>query len=101
MKLNRVQVLRHNIGTENMDLITSFMSNPIVGFIGYLLSFVAAIIAIVQYSARSEAEDEVRSLRIEITNLQANTKNENTVRQGEKSQYFQENNGPVNIDNRG
>ncbi|SFV24937.1 hypothetical protein [Pseudidiomarina donghaiensis] len=84
-----------------MDLITSFMSNPIVGFIGYLLSFVAAIIAIVQYSARSEAEDEVRSLRIEITNLQANTKNENTVRQGEKSQYFQENNGPVNIDNRG
>lgn len=84
-----------------MDLIASFLSNPIVGFIGYLLSLVAAIIAIVQYLGRSKAEGEARSLRIEITNLQANTKNENTVHQSGKSQYFQENNGPVNIDNRG
>lgn len=84
-----------------MDLITSFLSNPIVGFIGYLLSLVAAIIAIAQYLGRTKAEDEARSLRIEITNLQANTKNENNVHQGEKSQYFQENSGPVNIDNRG
>lgn len=84
-----------------MNLITLFLSNPIVGIIGYLLSFVAAIIAIVQYLGRSKAEQEAKSLLIEITNLQANTKNENTVRQGEKSQYFQENSGPVNIDNRG
>ena len=101
INLNRLRVVRHSIGKENMDLITSFLSNPIVGIIGYLLSLVAAIIAIVQYLGRSKAEEEARSLRIEITNLQANTKNENTVRQGEKSQYFQENSGPVNIDNRG
>lgn len=84
-----------------MDLISSFLTNPIVGIIGYLLSLVAAIIAIVQYLGRSKAEEEARSLRIEITNLQANIKNDNTISQGEKSQYFQENSGPVNIDNRG
>lgn len=84
-----------------MDLISSFISNPIVGIIGYLFSFVAAIIAIVQYFGRSKAEEEVKNLQIEITNLQANTRNENKVNQGEKSQYFQENSGPVNIDNRG
>lgn len=84
-----------------MDLITSFLSNPIVGIIGYLLSFAASIIAIAQYLGRTKAEEEARSLRIKITNLQANTKNENTVHQGEKSQYFQDNRGPVNIDNRG
>lgn len=66
-----------------MDLITSFLSNPIVGIIGYAVSFVAAIIAIVQYLGRAKAEEEARSLRIEITHLQATTKNENTVRQGE------------------
>ncbi|WP_036233629.1 hypothetical protein [Marinobacterium litorale] len=84
-----------------MNLISSFLSNPIVGIIGYLLSFVAAIIAIVQYLGRSKAEEKVKNLQIEVTNLQANTRNENKVSQGEKSQYFQENSGPVNIDNRG
>ena len=84
-----------------MDLITSFLSNPVVGLIGYLLSFVAAIIAIFQYFGKSRAEEEARSLRIEITNLQSNTRNENKINQGHKSQYFQENSGPVNIDNRG
>lgn len=84
-----------------MDLISSFLSNPIVGIIGYLFSLVAAIIAIFQYLGRSKAEDEVKNLQIEITNLQTNTRNENRVNQGEKSQYFQENSGPVNIDNRG
>lgn len=84
-----------------MNLISSFLSNPIVGIIGYLLSFLAAIIAIVQYLGRSKAEEKVKNLQIEVTNLQANTRNENKVSQGEKSQYFQENSGPVNIDNRG
>ncbi|MNG01597.1 hypothetical protein D3C84_845850 [compost metagenome] len=84
-----------------MDLITSFLSNPIVGLIGYLLSIIAAIIAISQYLGKSKAKDEARDLRIEITNLQSNTKNDNNINQGEKSQYFQENHGPVNIDNRG
>jgi len=84
-----------------MDLISSFLSNPIVGIIGYVLSFLAAIIAIFQYLGRSKAEERVKNLQIEITNLQANTRNENKVSQSEKSQYFQENSGPVNIDNRG
>lgn len=89
------------MGIDNMDSIVSFLSNPIVGLIGYLLSLVAAIIAIFQYFGKSKAEEEARKLRIEITNLQTNTKNENKVYQGNKSQYFQENSGPVNIDNRG
>lgn len=84
-----------------MNLISSFLSNPIVGIIGYLLSFLAAVIAIVQYLGRSKAEDKVKNLQIEVTNLQANTRNENKISQGEKSQYFQKNSGPVNIDNRG
>lgn len=84
-----------------MDIIISFLSNPIVGIIGYFLSSVAAIIAIVQYIGKSKAKEEVRSLRIKITSLQANTNNKNKVHQGNKSQYFQENVGPVNIDNRG
>lgn len=84
-----------------MGLITSFLSNPVVGLIGYLLSLVAAIIAIFQYLGKSKAEEDARNLRIEITNLQTNTKNENKVNQGDKSQYLQENSGPVNIDNRG
>jgi hypothetical protein len=84
-----------------MDLITSFLSNPLVGLIGYVLSLVAAIIAIFQYFGKTKAEEEARNLRIEITNLNSNKKNENKVNQGDKSQYFQENSGPVNIDNRG
>lgn len=84
-----------------MDLITTFLSNPVVGLIGYLLSLIAAIIAIGQYLAKSKAREEARNLRVEITNLQSNTKNENKINQGDKSQYFQENAGPVNIDNRG
>lgn len=84
-----------------MDLTSSFLSNPVVGLIGYLLSLIAAIIAISQYLAKSKAIEEVKNLQIEITNLQSNTNNENKINQGEKSQYFQENSGPVNIDNRG
>lgn len=83
-----------------MELVTSFLSNPIVALTGYLLSLVAAIIAILQYFGRSKAEEEARNLRIQITNLQSNTINENKITQGKKSQYFQENHGPVNIDNR-
>ena len=84
-----------------MDSIASFLSNPIVGLIGYLLSFIAATIAIYQYFGKSKAKEEVKSLRVEITNLQSNTKNQNNINQAEKLQYFQENSGPVNIDNRG
>ncbi len=84
-----------------MNLIANFLSNSAVELIGYVFSLVAATIAIFQYFGKVKAEDEVRNLRIEIANLQLNTKNENKVNQGDKSQYFQENTGSVNIDNRG
>lgn len=83
-----------------MDFITSLLSNPIAGIIGYLLSLVASIIAIFQYIGKSKAVTEANNLKIEIKNLQENTNNKNRVRQGDKSQYFQENFGPVTIDNR-
>lgn len=82
-----------------MNIITSFLSNPIIALTGYLLSLVASIIAITQYYGRSKAEAEAKELRIEIKSLL--TKNENQVQLGEKSQYFQENSGPITIDNRG
>lgn len=84
-----------------MDQIANILSNPIVGLIGYLLSLVAAIIAIFQYFGKSKAKDEIKSLQIEITSLQTSLRNENNIHQGDKSQYFQENSGPVSIDNRG
>ena len=84
-----------------MDLITNFLSNPVVGLLGYLLSILAAIIAIGQFYGKSKAKEEVRNLQLKITNLQSNTKNKSKIKQGDKSQYFQENSGPVNIDNRG
>lgn len=83
-----------------MDFITSLLSNPIAGIIGYLLSLVASIIAILQYIGKSKAVAEAHNLKIEIKNLQENTNNKNRVQQGDKSQYFQENSGPVTIDNR-
>jgi hypothetical protein len=83
-----------------MDLITSLLSNPIAGVIGYLLSLVASIIAIFQYIGKSRAVAEANNLRIEIKNIQENMNNKNRIHQGDKSQYFQENSGPVTIDNR-
>lgn len=84
-----------------MDLITSFLSNPVVSLTGYVLSFVASITAISENIGKSKAREEVRNLQIQITNLQSNTKNENNINQGKRSQYFQDNSGPVTIDNRG
>lgn len=83
-----------------MDPITEFLANPIVGLIGYVLSLIASIIAVSQFLGRKAAEERVRELTIEVENIKM-ISNENRVTQGEKSQYFQENSGPVNIDNRG
>jgi len=83
-----------------VDLITEFLANPIVGFVGYVLSLIAAIIAVSQFLGKKTAEERVRGLTIEVKNIKT-TLNENEITQGEKSQYFQENSGPVNIDNRG
>jgi hypothetical protein len=83
-----------------VDLITEFLANPMVGLVGYVLSLIAAIIAVSQFMGKKTAEERVRKLTIEVKNIKK-TSNENEVTQGEKSQYFQENSGPVNIDNRG
>ncbi|TMO59425.1 hypothetical protein [Pseudoalteromonas aurantia] len=94
-----------------MDELTTFLSNPIVGTIGYTLSLIAAIIAIYQALAKEKALKTIDKLNLQITTIsQENhdlrlsinkTENNNEVIQGEKSQYFQDNSGSVNIDNRG
>jgi hypothetical protein len=61
---------------------------------------IAAIIAVRQFLGKKTAEERIRELTIEVKNIKK-TSNENEITQGEKSQYFQENSGPVNIDNRG
>lgn len=80
-----------------IDTLSAFLADPVVSFVGYAISFIAGIIAIVQYFGKSEAEEKVKALKIELIEIQRKTKNENTVNQGEKSQYFQENSGPVSI----
>lgn len=94
-----------------MEYLAALLANPIVGAIGYVLSFVAAVIAIFQALGKKSAQKLVQELKIEIstvkeenTNLKLSinrNENKNSVNQGEKSQYFQDNSGPVNIDNRG
>lgn len=94
-----------------MDELTTFLSNPIVGTIGYTLSLVAAIIAIYQAIAKQKALKTIENLNLQITTIsQENndlrlsinkTENNNEINQGEKSQYFQDNSGSVTIDNRG
>lgn len=84
-----------------MNEITTFLSHPVVALVGYALSLLASIIAIMQYLGKSKALDELSKLKIQITNLQSVSNGSNKVQQGERSQYFQENSGAVNIDNRG
>ena len=83
-----------------MNVITEFLANPIVGLVGYALSLIAAIIAVSQFSGKKTAQEKVRELTIEVKNIKM-ISNENEITQGKKSQYFQENSGSVNIDNRG
>lgn len=82
-----------------MDTITSFLSNPLVSLIGYTLSLIASIVAIYQFFQKKKAVNKISELMVEIKNHQ--TKNSNKISLGEKSQYFQDNSGPITIDNRG
>lgn len=96
---------------KSMDELTTFLSNPIVGTIGYTLSLIAAIIAIYQALAKEKALKTIENLNLQITTInQENndlrlsinkSENNNEISQGEKSQYFQDNSGSVTIDNRG
>ncbi|MFT7008780.1 MAG: cell division protein FtsL [Colwellia sp.] len=94
-----------------MDELTTFLSNPVVGVIGYTLSLIAAIIAIYQALAKGKALKAIEKLNLQVTTINEEnndlrlsinkTENNNEIIQGEKSQYFQDNSGSVNIDNRG
>lgn len=94
-----------------MAFLTAFLSDPIVGSVGYVLSFVAAFIAIGQFVGKSKVLEEMRVLTLKYNSVLqennhlklqvSNIDNNNEVNQGEKSQYFQDNSGPVSIDNRG
>ncbi|WP_325891118.1 hypothetical protein [Grimontia sp. NTOU-MAR1] len=91
-----------------MEFLTQILENPVVGAVGYVLSLIAACIAIHQAYTKSVVKKEVvtlqkhnvtlltenRELKIKVKNIL----NKNTVSQGDRSQYFQENSGPVTID---
>lgn len=83
-----------------MAFINEFLAIPLVALTGYILTVVSGAIAIFQYREKSSALKQVNNLKMEIKNLQA-VVNQTNVTQGDKSQYFPHNSGPVSIDNRG
>lgn len=101
-----------------MEELSAFLANPIVSAIGYILSVIAACIAIFEALAKRNAlklasdlnvkigsiKEENNSIKEENYNLKLSIReyeNNNNVTQGDRSQYFNENSGPVTIDNRG
>ncbi|WP_139744047.1 hypothetical protein [Aeromonas media] len=90
-----------------MDLIKEFLANPAVGLVGYVLTVVSGLIAVSQTIGKNKAEDKANDLETKLSVLsQENISlkqeiKEISIVQGEKSQYFQQNSGPVVIDNRG
>lgn len=86
-------------------MIVSILANEYVSAFGYLVGVVSGVIAIYQTMQVSKKENEIKQLNITIDELNAQittiTTNKNTISQGDRSQYFQDNNGPVVIDNRG
>lgn len=90
-----------------MEFLKGLLADPVVSAVGYILTVVSGVIAIVQVSGKAKAKREIVKLRSEISNV-TNEKNKlkldiesMNVTQGEKSQFFQSNSGAVNIDNRG
>lgn len=94
-----------------MDDLTVFLANPVIGTIGYVLSLIAAIIAITQVFAKRSAFKIIEALNVEVTAIKnensslklsiKQSQTNNSITQGTKSQFFQDNTGPVKIDNRG
>lgn len=90
-----------------MEFLKGLLADPVVSAVGYILTVVSGVIAIVQVSGKAKAKREIVKLRSEISNV-TNEKNKlkldiesMNVTQGEKSQFFQSNSEAVNIDNRG
>lgn len=90
-----------------MDVIKDFLANPVVGLIGYILTVASGLIAIAQTIRKNNAEEKATGLEVKLSVLsQENVRlkqeiKEMSIIQGDKSQYFQQNSGPVMIDNRG
>ncbi|WP_428820965.1 hypothetical protein [Microbulbifer sp. MCCC 1A16149] len=94
-----------------LQSISEFLANPLVGLLGFTLSAVASAIAIFQAVGKSKANKEVDRLSAQLIHISNehnelkvrtnNPDNRNKISQGDKSQYFQDNSGPVHIDNRG
>ncbi|MDY7539162.1 hypothetical protein RGU72_12955 [Undibacterium sp. 5I1] len=90
-----------------MAEITAFLADPLVSLLGYILTVISGFIAIWQSIGKSRALTDLQKLKVQIDNSLQNsnnlseTVNQNHVQQGPKSQYFQENKGSINIDNRG
>ena len=90
-----------------MDYLKDFLADPIVSFIGYALTVISGLIAIAQTAGKTKAKEETKQAQNELYNIAQENNNlklridKMNVTQGEKSQFFQQNSGPVNIDNRG
>lgn len=89
-----------------MEYLKVFLADPVVGFVGYAIGVVSGLIALAQTLGKAKAKKQVKEVetklaRITQENVSLKQKIENmNVTQGDKSQYFQQNSGPVSIDNR-
>ncbi len=86
-------------------MIASLLANEYVSAFGYIIGVISGCIAIYQTTQVTKKNNEIKQLNVTIKDLNSQiiniTTNRNNINQGERSQYFQDNNGPVNIDNRG
>lgn len=86
-------------------MIASLLANEYVSAFGYIVGVVSGGIAIYQTMQVTKKNNEIQQLNVTINDLNSQitniTTNRNYINQGERSQYFQDNNGPVNIDIRG
>ncbi|MDN2488490.1 hypothetical protein MML63_22995 [Kosakonia sacchari] len=86
-------------------MIASILANEYVSAFGYLVGIVSGLIAIFQTMKVTKKDNKIKQLNLTIDELNSQITtiitNKNTVSQGDRSQYFQDNIGTVNIDNRG
>ncbi|MGD6735458.1 hypothetical protein ACP5PY_03380 [Photobacterium leiognathi subsp. mandapamensis] len=88
------------------QMLTSALQNPIIGAIGYIISFISGLISINQILKKKKLQASITILKnqnVELKNENHSLKiqvvqNKNTVNQKEKSNYFQENSGHISID---
>ncbi|MDA5562607.1 hypothetical protein PJK54_02855 [Cobetia sp. MMG027] len=81
-----------------VDAIYGFIRLPLVNIGVTVLSVVSSIIAVCQYLSKKRVVKENITLKNEVSEVVLKY---NNLVQGDKSQFFQDNSGPVSIDNRG